>query len=139
MVGTDSRSGTLQPSIRNTASRRERWNRQHETQFCSTVEWNSSGYGRYHDRSDGMFLLSSRGSTRLSATRTDIISNILQITPTLNERYGRKKMFMLIASIGIVGATIQAASTVGPRFWVLVVGKIVLNISVGIASGCVGK
>ncbi len=48
-------------------------------------------------------------------------------------------MFMLIASIGIVGATIQATSTVGPRFWVLVVGKIVLNISVGIASGCVGK
>jgi MFS family permease len=60
------------------------------------------------------------------------------IAPYVNEKYGRKKSFLLLAVIGIIGALIQALSTIGTQYWVLIVGKIVLNISVGIASAVVG-
>lgn len=40
--------------------------------------------------------------------------------------------------LGIIGSLIQALSTIGRQYWVLVVGKIVLNMSVGIASAVVG-
>jgi MFS family permease len=62
----------------------------------------------------------------------------VMIAPWFNERYGRKKSFLLLAAFGLVGALIQALSTLGRKFWVLVAGKIVLNISVGIASAVVG-
>lgn len=62
----------------------------------------------------------------------------VMLAPWFNERYGRKKSFLLLAAFGLVGALIQALSTLGRKFWVLVAGKIVLNISVGIASAVVG-
>lgn len=60
------------------------------------------------------------------------------IAPWVNEKYGRKKAFLLLAVIGIVGALVQALSTIGRKFWVLIVGKIILNISVGIAAAVIG-
>lgn len=62
----------------------------------------------------------------------------MQIAPWFNEKYGRKKSFLLLAVIGAIGALIQAMSTIGRQYWVLIVGKIILNISVGIASAVVG-
>ncbi|ORY27083.1 general substrate transporter [Naematelia encephala] len=60
------------------------------------------------------------------------------IAPWFNEKFGRKKSFALLAVVGLIGALIQAVSTVGRRYWVLIAGKIILNISVGIASAVVG-
>jgi MFS family permease len=60
------------------------------------------------------------------------------IAPWFNERYGRKKSFLLLSVFGIVGTLIQALSTIGRKYWVLIAGKIILNISVGIASAVVG-
>lgn len=60
------------------------------------------------------------------------------IAPWFNEKYGRKKSFLLLAMIGLVGTVVQACSTIGRRYWVLIAGKIILNISVGIASAVVG-
>lgn len=60
------------------------------------------------------------------------------IAPWFNEKYGRKKSFILLAVIGTLGALIQALSTIGTKYWVLIAGKIILNISVGIASAVVG-
>lgn len=40
--------------------------------------------------------------------------------------------------LGLLGTLIQALSTIGRQYWVLIVGKIVLNMSVGIASAVVG-
>lgn len=44
----------------------------------------------------------------------------------------------MLAVLGLIGSLIQALSTIGRRYWVLVVGKIILNMSVGIASAVVG-
>jgi SP family sugar:H+ symporter-like MFS transporter len=55
-----------------------------------------------------------------------------------DEKYGRKKSFLLLAVLGLLGTLIQALSTIGRQYWVLIVGKIVLNMSVGIASAVVG-
>lgn len=60
------------------------------------------------------------------------------IAPKFNERYGRKKSFLLLAVLGLIGALVQALSTIGARYWVLIAGKIILNMSVGIASAVVG-
>ena len=40
--------------------------------------------------------------------------------------------------IGLIGTLIQALSTIDRQYWVLIAGKIVLNVSVGIASAVVG-
>jgi MFS family permease len=61
-----------------------------------------------------------------------------KIAPWFNERYGRKKSFLLLAVLGLIGTLIQALSTIGRQYWVLIVGKIILNMSVGIASAVVG-
>jgi SP family sugar:H+ symporter-like MFS transporter len=45
---------------------------------------------------------------------------------------------LLLAVLGLLGTLIQALSTIGRQYWVLVVGKIVLNASVGVASAVVG-
>jgi SP family sugar:H+ symporter-like MFS transporter len=40
--------------------------------------------------------------------------------------------------LGLLGTLIQALSTIGRQYWVLIAGKIILNMSVGIASAVVG-
>lgn len=60
------------------------------------------------------------------------------VAPWVNEKYGRKKSFLLLAAIGIIGSLIQALSTIGTQYWVLIAGKVVLNVSVGIASAVIG-
>lgn len=60
------------------------------------------------------------------------------IAPWVNEKYGRKKSFILLAILGLIGTLIQALSTIGRQYWVLIAGKIILNMSVGIASAVVG-
>ncbi|BEI83415.1 hypothetical protein CcaverHIS002_0400190 [Cutaneotrichosporon cavernicola] len=60
------------------------------------------------------------------------------IAPYINNRWGRKMSFMVLAIIGIVGALVQSLSTIGRQIWVLIVGKVILNMSVGIASATVG-
>lgn len=62
----------------------------------------------------------------------------MQIAPWFNEKYGRRKSFMLLAALGLIGTLIQALSTIGREYWVLIAGKIILNMSVGIASAVVG-
>lgn len=60
------------------------------------------------------------------------------VAPTINNRWGRKMSFIVLALLGIIGALIQALSTIGFQIWVLIIGKVVLNSSVGIASATVG-
>ena len=45
---------------------------------------------------------------------------------------------MLLAVLGLLGTLIQALSTIGRQYWVLIAGKVVLNMSVGVASAVVG-
>lgn len=73
--------------------------------------------------------------------RANFLSGIMlgcMIAPWFNEKYGRRKSFMLLAVLGLIGTLIQAVSTVGRQYWVLIAGKIILNMSVGIASAVVG-
>ncbi|KAK8843942.1 hypothetical protein IAR55_006734 [Kwoniella newhampshirensis] len=62
----------------------------------------------------------------------------IMFAPWFNEKYGRKRSFLLLAVVGIIGTVVQAASTVGRKYWVLVTGKLILNFSIGIASAVVG-
>lgn len=61
------------------------------------------------------------------------------IQSVLGRKFGRKNMLLLLAVIACVGSVIQITSVLGSRsgpmkFWQLVVGKIVVNSSVGIAT-----
>lgn len=67
-----------------------------------------------------------------------MLTRTVQIAPWFNEKYGRKKSFLLLAILGLIGTLIQALSTIGRQYWVLIAGKIILNMSVGIASAVVG-
>ncbi|KAM0753518.1 general substrate transporter [Meredithblackwellia eburnea MCA 4105] len=60
------------------------------------------------------------------------------IAPFINERLGRRKSFVILGIVGIIGTLIQAMSTLHHSYWTLVGGKIVVNISVGIASAITG-
>lgn len=79
------------------------------------------------------------------------------VASTVSERYARKKSFILLGAIGLVGALLQACSTINfsretsiivasfdrcltslhLQVTLFIVGKIVLNLSVGIASAVV--
>lgn len=60
------------------------------------------------------------------------------IAPFINQRYGRKFCMYTMGVGSIVGTAVQLASTANLNFWVLVVGKLVLNTSVGISAGSIG-
>jgi MFS family permease len=64
------------------------------------------------------------------------------ISPDFSRRYGRRAAFVALGIVAIVGSVIQATSVVGDRavaskWWQLVVGKIIVNSSVGVASAVV--
>lgn len=65
------------------------------------------------------------------------------IAPDFARRYGRRMAFVALGIVAIVGSIIQITSVVGDsrtptsKFWQLVVGKIVVNSSVGVASAVV--
>lgn len=61
------------------------------------------------------------------------------LAPFINKRYGRKFCFYALGVISILGCTVQALSAIRPGlFWVLIAGKIIVNVSIGVASAVVG-
>ncbi|KAK1925233.1 general substrate transporter [Papiliotrema laurentii] len=89
---------------------------------------------------DGSKTTSLSGSEQSAGTGLGTAGIMIgcMIAPWFNEKYGRKKSFILLAVIGLIGTLIQALSTIDRQYWVLIAGKIVLNVSVGIASAVVG-
>ena len=61
------------------------------------------------------------------------------VAPFFNKRYGRKFCFFALGVVGVLGCTVQALSAIRPGlFWVLIAGKIIVNVSIGLASAVVG-
>lgn len=60
------------------------------------------------------------------------------VAPFINERFGRKVSFMCLATVGIVGSIVMACTSITRTYWAFVSGKIIVNISVGMASAVTG-
>lgn len=54
------------------------------------------------------------------------------------EAYGRRWTFLLLGLIGMIGPCIQVASIASDNYTVLIVGKVILGVSMGMASTSVG-
>ncbi|KAF8915517.1 general substrate transporter, partial [Mucidula mucida] len=82
--------------------------------------------------------LSSSDKSTGTALGTAGIMIGCMIAPFINERFGRRISFVSLGVFGIIGTIIQACSTIKSSYWTLIAGKIIVNISVGIASAMTG-
>ncbi|KAF9017776.1 general substrate transporter [Hymenopellis radicata] len=96
-----------------------------------------SGWKTLEDGTTIHALSSSDKSTGTALGTAGIMIGCM-IAPFINERYGRRISFVSLGVIGVIGTLIQACSTIKHSYWTLIVGKIIVNISVGIASAVTG-
>jgi MFS family permease len=54
------------------------------------------------------------------------------------KRWGRRLTFCIVAILGIIGTVVQGLSTIPASYAILVVGKVVIGMSIGVATGSVG-
>ncbi|KAF8915492.1 general substrate transporter [Mucidula mucida] len=96
-----------------------------------------SGWKTLEDGTTIHALSSSDKSTGTALGTAGIMIGCM-IAPFINERYGRRISFVSLGVIGVIGTLIQACSTIKHSYWTLIGGKIIVNISVGIASAVTG-
>ncbi|ORY25530.1 general substrate transporter [Naematelia encephala] len=97
-------------------------------------------FGSGHKIVDGQSVrtLTSSDTSTGTALGTAGIMIGCMIAPFVNEYFGRRVSFTLLGIVGVIGTLIQICCTFNRSYWLLVGGKIVVNISVGIASAVTG-
>ena len=91
-------------------------------------------YGEYDPERGAWVIPSVKISVGTGTGSAGIILGCI-IAPIVTSRLGRKKSFLVISALMIVGIVLEATAVT--TFWQLVVGRIIVYSGIGLASNCV--
>jgi SP family sugar:H+ symporter-like MFS transporter len=91
-------------------------------------------YGTYDATSNAWALGSQKTSVATGTGSAGLIIGCL-LAPYLTSTLGRKKTFLALSMIKIVGITLEASAI--SSFWQLVVGRVIVYAAIGISSNVV--
>ena len=91
-------------------------------------------YGEYDADLDAYALPSQKTSVGTGTGSAGIIIGCI-LAPFITSKLGRKKSFLVISGLMLVGVALEASAVTS--FWQLVVGRIIVYSGIGLASNCV--
>jgi MFS transporter, SP family, sugar:H+ symporter len=91
-------------------------------------------YGVYDESLKRWALPSDKTSVGTGTGSAGIILGCL-IAPVITSKYGRKKAFLIMSCLMVIGIILEATAIT--TFWQLVVGRIIVYSGIGLASNCV--
>ena len=91
-------------------------------------------YGEYDPEREQWVIPSVKTSVGTGTGSAGIILGCI-IAPIVTSKLGRKKAFLIMSGLMLVGIALEATAIT--TFWQLVVGRIIVYAGIGLASNCV--